>query len=227
MSPSAPRNMPDEVPGEVTGEVPGEVTDEVSGEVSGEVPGEVPPGRVPGAYAVALVCLGNICRSPIADVVLSDRVARAGLDHQVHVASAGTAGYHVGEAMDERAAATLVAADLDPSQHRARQFEAAWHQRFDLVLAMDQQNLDDLGGRDDEGRVRLFRDFDPATPGGEVPDPYYGEGDGFDQVLDMVGRTVDTLIPLLERAVGGSPDDADAEKEAAAGADADPEGVAS
>jgi len=168
-------------------------------------PPQVPAPRHPGRYAVALVCLGNICRSPMAHVVLEDRLADAGLAEQVRVTSGGTGGWHVGGAMDSRAAATLSAAGYDPSRHRARQYAAPWAAEHDLVLAMDGQNLADLRATspelDAEGRLRLFRDHDPAEPGGEVPDPYYGGDDGFEEVLAMVERTSDALVARLARAV--------------------------
>ena len=155
----------------------------------------LPSPRTEGRYAVALVCLGNICRSPMADVVLSARVEEAGLADRVRVASSGTGDWHVGRPIDRRAAATLDAAGYDASRHRARQFSTAWLDEFDLVLAMDGQNLVDIGGSDHW--VRLFRDFDPVEPGGEVPDPYYGGDSGFEEVLTMVERTATTIVAQL------------------------------
>jgi len=161
----------------------------------------IPTGRVQGQYAVALVCLGNICRSPMAEVVLRERLDAAGLTAAggVEVASAGTGGWHVGEPMDRRAAATLRAAGYDPSRHRAQQWVPAWRDRFDLVLAMDAQNLADLDGPTE--RVRTFREFDPDGPG-DVPDPYYGGDDGFGEVLAMVERTADALVTAMRGALG-------------------------
>jgi protein-tyrosine phosphatase len=153
----------------------------------------IPPPRTEGRYAVAVVCLGNICRSPMAEVVLRDRLDGAGLA-EVEVISAGTGGWHAGEPMDRRAAATLRHAGYDPSRHRAQQWVPAWRDRLDLVLAMDDQNLADLGGRDE--RTMLFRDLDPSGPG-DVPDPYYGGQDGFAEVLGMVERTADALVAQL------------------------------
>ncbi len=155
----------------------------------------LPPPRRPGAYAVALVCLGNICRSPTAHVVLEQRLAEAGLDDRVVVHSSGTGDWHVGDPMDRWAAATLTAAGYDPSRHRAQQYDASWADSHDLVLAMDLDNLADVGGRSD--RVGLFRDFDPVEPGSEVPDPYYGGRDGFSAVLTMVERTSDALVAAM------------------------------
>jgi protein-tyrosine phosphatase len=148
---------------------------------------------------VALVCLGNICRSPIAHVVLEQRLAEAGLDDRVVVHSSGTGDWHVGDPMDRRAAATLTAAGYDPSRHRARQYDASWAGDHDLVLAMDADNLADLGGRSE--RVGMFRDLDPVDPGADVPDPYYGGTDGFAAVLEMVERTSDALVAALADAL--------------------------
>ncbi|HET7356283.1 MAG TPA: low molecular weight protein-tyrosine-phosphatase [Nocardioidaceae bacterium] len=156
-------------------------------------------------YRIAVVCLGNICRSPMAGVVLADRVARAGLGDRVDVVTAGTGDWHIGSPMDRRAAAVLAAAGLDPSEHRARQFDPDWFEDFDLVLAMDAANRADLatlaaaaGGNQE--RVRMFRDFDPLADDGdrEVPDPYYGGDEGFDTVMAMVQRTADQLVAWLE-----------------------------
>jgi low molecular weight protein-tyrosine phosphatase len=158
---------------------------------------------------VALVCLGNICRSPMADVVLTQRVDDVGLAGRVTVSSCGTGDWHLGQPMDQRAAATLLAHDYDPSQHRARLFDASWLERHDLVLAMDAGNLRNVrgvvtssGGETDPDRVRLFGDFDPVDPGGEVPDPYYGGEEGFEEVLAMVERTCAVLVAALERLPG-------------------------
>lgn len=157
----------------------------------------LPPPREPGRYRIGLVCLGNICRSPMAQVVLEARLADAGLADVVEVASSGTGDWHIGHPMDERAAAVLKRAGYDPSRHRARRYDAATYGDFDLVLAMDETNLADLGGRSE--RVALFRDFDPEEPGGEVPDPYYGGPTGFEEVLRMVERTSESLVAALQR----------------------------
>ncbi len=157
----------------------------------------LPPPREPGRYRIALVCLGNICRSPMAHVVLESALVDAGLDDVVEVASSGTGGWHTGEPMDERAAATLSAAGYDASRHRARTFDAGWLDAFDLVLVMDADNLRDVGGAAE--RVAMFRDFDPDEPGGAVPDPYYGGPAGFEEVLRMVERTCTGLVAALSQ----------------------------
>lgn len=164
----------------------------------------LPPPRTPGRYRVALVCLGNICRSPIADVVVNARVRDAGLADAVEVVSAGTGGWHVGEPMDHRAATLLTTEGYDARQHRAQQVSASWLTEHDLLLAMDRANLQDLRalGPVEDGRVRLFRDFDPEDPGGEVPDPYYGEESGFQEVLAMVERTAAALVEAVAATLG-------------------------
>ena len=156
----------------------------------------LPAPRDPGRYRIELVCLGNICRSPMAHVLLEERLAEAGLDDVVEVTSSGTGDWHVGHPMDRRAAAALSAAGYDPSRHRARQYDAGSAGDVDLVLAMDSDNLNDLGGV--SPRVMLFRAFDPVDPGGDVPDPYYGGDSGFEEVLAMVERTARSLVAALE-----------------------------
>ena len=170
----------------------------------------LPAPREPGRYRIGLVCLGNICRSPMAEVVLRDRVESAGLASYVVVDSCGTAGWHEGRPMDPRAAATLRAAGLDPTRHRARQLTAEWFEDHDLLLTMDEQNLADAralaadaGTPADPRRVRLFRDLDPDGHGGEVPDPYYGGDSGFEEVLRMVERTSDALVAALPSVLAG------------------------
>jgi protein-tyrosine phosphatase len=157
---------------------------------------QLPPQQTDGPYRIALVCLGNICRSPMAQVVLADHLDRAGLAGQVEVSSAGTGGWHVGRPMDPRAATALIGEGYDPTAHRARQFDAGWLETHDVVLVMDRANLADVGSHE---RVRLFRDFDPVDRGGEVPDPYYGGDDGFGEVLSMVERTSAAIVDALQR----------------------------
>ena len=156
----------------------------------------LPAATGPG-YRVAVVCLGNICRSPVAFVVLNDRIAAAGLD--VTVDSFGTGGWHTGEPMDRRSAATLTAAGYDPTRHRAQQFRGAHAAAYDLVLAMDSSHHRELAALGVPAeRLLMFRAFDPAGEG-DVPDPYYGGPQGFDDVLAMIERTADRLVEALQR----------------------------
>lgn len=167
----------------------------------------LPAPGTPGRYAVALVCLGNICRSPMAEVVLAEVVAAAGLQDQVTLDSCGTGAWHVGEPMDRRAAATLATHGLDPSSHRARHLDPAVESWFahDLLLVMDADNLRDVLALDppDPDRVRLFRSLDPVDPGADVPDPYCGGDDGFEGVLSTVRRVADVLVPGIAATLRG------------------------
>lgn len=153
-------------------------------------------------YSIGIVCLGNICRSPMAHVVLEDRLARAGLADEVEVTSSGTGDWHRGEPMDRRAAATLTDAGYDASRHTARTFGTDWFDR-DLLLAMDDANLRDMIDQAPDPaaaqRVQMFRSFDPEAsgPDAEVPDPWYGGADGFAEVLAMVERTADSIVEQL------------------------------
>ncbi len=152
-----------------------------------------------------VTCLGNICRSPMAHVVLEQRLADAGLADDVVVTSSGTGGWHEGEAMDERAAAALRDAGYDPSRPRARTFTRDTYAETDLMLAMDASNLADMTDLAptvaDAGRVRMFRSFDPeATEGDEeVDDPWYGGPEGFQRVLAVVERTSDAIVAAVPR----------------------------
>ena len=158
------------------------------------------PAPVGSPYRIAFVCLGNICRSPMADVILSDMVEQAGLATRVEVTSCGTGDWHLGEPMDPRAAAQLRSAGYDASAHRAQQFDPSWLHN-DLVLAMDAKNLGEItGGRGVGDRVRMFRSFDPlAEPDDlDVPDPWYAGDESFAVVIGIVQRTCRQLLAELE-----------------------------
>jgi protein-tyrosine phosphatase len=138
---------------------------------------------------VLFVCTGNICRSPTAEGVFRALVEREGLADRIDVDSAGTHSYHVGEPPDGRSSAAALKRGVDLSTQRARKVRGSDFDEFDLVLAMDRGHHDILRrmvpkGRED--RVRLFLDFAPQLGAKDVPDPYYGAGDGFERVLDMI-----------------------------------------
>jgi protein-tyrosine phosphatase len=139
--------------------------------------------------SVCFVCLGNICRSPTAEGVFRHLIIEAGLHAAIAVDSAGTAGYHSGDPPDRRARAAGKRAGI-VIDGRGRQFSAPDFARFDYVVAMDASNLADLerlaGSREVSSKVRLLRSFDPAAPrGAPIPDPYYGDERGFDEVLEL------------------------------------------
>jgi protein-tyrosine phosphatase len=157
---------------------------------------------------VLFVCLGNICRSPTAEAVMARLVADAGLEDAIELDSAGTGAWHVGSAPDERAAAAAARRGI-AMRGTARQVAAEDFERFDLLLAMDGENLRALRAlaphAEARAKVRLLREFDPASAGAaslDVPDPYYGAGDGFDRVLDLVEAACAGL--LAELRAGGS-----------------------
>jgi protein-tyrosine phosphatase len=169
------------------------------------MPEPLPAPRDGQVYRIAVICLGNICRSPIAHVVLEDRIARAGIADLVEVDSSGTGDWHVGSPMDRRAAAVLATSGYDGARHRAQQFTARWFREYDLLLAMDESNLramlDMAPDEQSARRLRMFREFDPRAGIGdlEVPDPYYGGDEGFDHVLVIVERTADQLAVRLRQ----------------------------
>lgn len=149
---------------------------------------------------VLFVCLGNICRSPTAEGVMRQKLRAAGLGEEVDVESAGTGSWHVGHAPDERATAAAALREIELSGE-ARRFDRTDFDDFELIVAMDRQNLEDMRAlaphADAEGRLSLLREWDPeAVEGGEldVPDPYYGGDDGFEHVLDVVDRACDGLL---------------------------------
>jgi protein-tyrosine phosphatase len=164
----------------------------------------VPPPRSAGdPYRICMVCLGNICRSPTAEVVLREELRKAGLDGKVTVDSAGTGDWHLGEAMHPGARAELARRGLDGSGHRARQIERSWLQRYDLLLAMDRRNLAGLlrlaaGQPELEGRILMFRSFDPhSVQDADVPDPYDGGPDEFTEVFELVSAASRGLVRQL------------------------------
>jgi protein-tyrosine phosphatase len=151
---------------------------------------------------VLFVCLGNICRSPTAEGVVRVLAAREAPELALEVDSAGTAGYHVGEPPDARTRAAARRRGYDLERLRARVIEPADFERFDLLLAMDEDNLRVLRRRAPEqaqARLRLFLEFAPAQDVREVPDPYYGGANGFEEVLDLVEAAARGLLTHLRQ----------------------------
>ncbi len=151
-------------------------------------------------YKLCFVCLGNICRSPTAEGVFIHKVKEAGLASYFFIDSAGTAAYHTGNRADRRSQATANAHGIVlPSI--ARKFVYADLEDFDLVLAMDSENYANLRHLDTRGqynhKIKLMRHFDPTPDDGEVPDPYYGGEQGFENVFQMIDRSCTTLLNEL------------------------------
>jgi len=156
-------------------------------------------------YRVLLVCMGNICRSPTAEGVLRQYIVNHGLGDKVEVDSAGTHGYHVGEAPDSRTQRAAKVRGYNLSQLRARKVAPQDLDYFDLILAMDKSNLDNLrrmASPEQRERLGLFMDYAKNFDDDEVPDPYYGLGHGFDLVLDMVEDASCGLIDHFRQVVG-------------------------
>ena len=151
---------------------------------------------------ILFVCLGNICRSPTAEAVVRALAAREAPELGLEVDSAGTAGYHVGEPPDPRMRAAAARRGYDLEALRARIVEPGDFERFDLILAMDRENLAVLHRRMPEQareRVRLFLEFSPQREPEEVPDPYYGGPNGFEEVLDLVEATARELLGYVRQ----------------------------
>ncbi len=150
---------------------------------------------------VLFVCLGNICRSPTAQGVFASQLQASALQHEVSIDSAGTGGYHTGEPPDQRATAAALKRGYDLRMQRARAVADEDFEQFDLILAMDQSNLDNLIARvpaNTRARVGLLMDYAPDWPR-EVPDPYFGGEAGFEQVLDMLEAASRGLLEDLAR----------------------------
>jgi protein-tyrosine phosphatase len=151
---------------------------------------------------VLLVCMGNICRSPTAEVVLRQIIKINKLGDKVEVDSAGTHGYHVGEAPDARTQRAASIRGYNLSQLRARKVAHQDLDYFDLILAMDLTNLDNLKRMalpEQQHKLGLFMDYARNFEDIEVPDPYYGLGHGFDLVLDMVEDAAQGLVEKLKQ----------------------------
>jgi len=152
-------------------------------------------------YKLLFVCLGNICRSPSAENIMNQLIEDAGLSAKIRCDSAGTSGYHIGAAPDRRMNLAAQKRGLE-LQGQSRKLKPSDLQTFDLILAMDRANYEDILYLDREGRyedkVRMMCDFATEKSDREVPDPYYGGADGFDYVIDLL---YDSCAGLLDHVV--------------------------
>ncbi len=154
---------------------------------------------------VLFVCMGNICRSPTAEAVFRHKVEAAGLDDRIRIDSAGTGAWHVGNPPDSRAQATARQRGISMAGQEARKVHVGDFERFDYVLAMDRDNLEDLLDLSPpryHDRIRLFLDFAPQVPESEVPDPYYGGPQGFEHVFDLVEAAAEGLLTEIRTRQG-------------------------
>ncbi|MDX2265887.1 MAG: low molecular weight protein-tyrosine-phosphatase [Hyphomicrobiales bacterium] len=155
---------------------------------------------------VLFVCLGNICRSPMAQGVFRAMAAADGV--AVETDSAGTSDYHAGDPPDPRAQAAMRARGFDISDLRARRVSRADFTRFDYILAMDEMNLGDLrelAPPDFPGVVRLFLDYAPGAGAREVPDPYFGGDEGFADVYALIDRASRGLLEEIKARAAPAP----------------------
>ncbi|MFP4648187.1 MAG: low molecular weight protein-tyrosine-phosphatase [Halorhodospira sp.] len=151
---------------------------------------------------ILLVCMGNICRSPTAEGVLRERLRQHGLEGQVELDSAGTHSFHIGKAPDRRAQEAAQRRGINISDLRARQVDRHDVEYFDLILAMDEENLDYLRADCSPKHTRkigMLLDYAPQRPEREVPDPYFGGERGFEHVLDLIQEAAEGLIDSLRR----------------------------
>jgi len=148
----------------------------------------------------SVVCAGNICRSPIGEVVLKDRLKKAGLDIKVN--SAGTGGWHIGENANSKSVKVLKEKGYEIN-HRAKQFKKEWFDEFDLILVMDHENKNDLirnASPSNVEKIKFFREFDESDNELVVPDPYYEPIDAFYEVLEMLEKASDALVSKIKNA---------------------------
>ncbi len=147
------------------------------------------------------VCMGNICRSPLAEALFREHVRRRGLEAAFEIRSSGTGGWHVGGGADRRMAATAAQHGLSLEAHCAAQFAAADLERYDWIIVMDKDNLSDvlaLDADDAHGhKVQLMRSFDATPEGYGVPDPYYGGPEGFERVYEILERSTARLLEAI------------------------------
>ena len=150
---------------------------------------------------VLFVCMGNICRSPTADVVFRHFVKESGVDHMIEVDSAGTHAYHIGNPPDQRAQHTALKRGYQMHDLRARAVQASDFEEFDYILAMDKENLSLLQQKSPQqhlSKIQLFMQYSKsANSNAEVPDPYFGGHEGFELVLNMVEEASHGLLAHL------------------------------
>jgi protein-tyrosine phosphatase len=165
----------------------------------------------PSPYRVVFVCSGNICRSPMAEVISRAMLAEAGLAGQVEVDSAGTGGWHVGEGADPRTVTALAEHGYDGAQHRAREFDPAWFEERDLILVADRGHERELRGwaPDDTARdkIQLLRSYDDAAVAAgrlELDDPWYGGPAEFERCLVEVEAACAGLVGHLSTSIRSS-----------------------
>ncbi|NCC72259.1 MAG: low molecular weight phosphotyrosine protein phosphatase [Sphingobacteriia bacterium] len=152
---------------------------------------------------ILMVCLGNICRSPLAEGILRQKIQQRGLN--AVVSSSGTGNYHIGEPADPRMIATALKHDVDISGHRARQFKANDFDRYDIIYVMDDSNYRNVIklARNDDDKIKIHMIMDVAEPGKNlnVPDPYFSGIEGFELVFDLLNMVCEKIADNIENQI--------------------------
>lgn len=154
---------------------------------------------------ILFVCMGNICRSPSAEGFFATALQKSTCKEQVSIDSAGTHGYHVGQTPDSRAVATAAQFGVDISQLRARKVEVSDFNEFDLIIAMDRNNIEDLQRirpADSKASLKMMMQYHPEAQPLEVPDPYYGDMDGFTYMCQLLESATLGLLKDIETRLG-------------------------
>lgn len=164
----------------------------------------------PSPYRIIAVCTGNICRSPMAELMLAAALRAEGLDHAVSVDSAGTTGYEAGRPIDPRAARRLAITKLGSEAHVAREWQASWFRERDLILALDIDHYawlrDAAPDLESMNKVRMLRSFDPAVAGSDlldqgIEDPWYGGHADFDNVWQQIHSAIPGMVEFVRAAL--------------------------
>jgi protein-tyrosine phosphatase len=155
-------------------------------------------------FKICFVCLGNICRSPTAEGVFQHLVNEQGLQPYFYIDSAGTSAFHIGESANRKSQSIANKNGIE-LKSRARRFESSDFNEFDLVVAMDEENYQNLkmlaNGNQDMSKIKKLREYDPTPGDGNVPDPYYGGIGGFENVFQIVYRSSESLLQSLKKKI--------------------------
>jgi protein-tyrosine phosphatase len=152
--------------------------------------------------SILMVCLGNICRSPLAEGIMQDKLTKAGL-YQIRVHSAGTADFHVGETPDPRSINNALKHGIDIRSHRGRQFKTEDFSNYDIIYVMDESNYTNVialtSNADNQAKVKLILDVIEGNNRVSVPDPYFGGEEGFEAVFQMLDRACEIVLKKIQQ----------------------------